>query len=65
MTAPTGRRVPTVVVARRPAPGKEREFERWLRRLAVAASEAPGHVRTDVQPPDDVHPCEWTIVYKF
>lgn len=57
--------MPTVVVSRRPVEGREREFERWLRRLAAAAREAPGHVRADVQPPDDVHPGEWTIVYQF
>ena len=57
--------MPTVVVSRRPVEGRERDFERWLRRLATAAREAPGHVRTDVQPPDDVHPGEWTIVYQF
>ena len=33
--------------------------------LVAAAQEAPGHVRTDLQPPDDVRPGEWTIVYQF
>ncbi len=54
-----------MVVARTPHPGREREFERWLRKLAVTASNAPGHVRSDVQPPTDVHPGEWVIVYQF
>jgi antibiotic biosynthesis monooxygenase (ABM) superfamily enzyme len=65
MVVPAERRMPTVVVSRRAADGMEREFERWLRRLAAAAKEAPGHVRSDVQPPDEVHPGEWTIVYQF
>ena len=57
--------MPTVVVARTPAPGREREFDRWLQRLAAASREAPGHVHSDVQPPDDVHPDEWVTVYQF
>jgi antibiotic biosynthesis monooxygenase (ABM) superfamily enzyme len=59
------RQLPTVVIARTPAAGREREFESWLRRLADAARSAPGHVSTDVQPPSDVHPDEWTVVYQF
>lgn len=57
--------MPTVVVARTPRPGREREFERWLRALAAAARDAPGHVQSDVQPPTDAHPGEWVIVYQF
>lgn len=59
------RHLPTVVVARTPKPGREREFERWLARLAAGARDAPGHVAVDVQPPDDAHPDEWVIVYQF
>jgi antibiotic biosynthesis monooxygenase (ABM) superfamily enzyme len=59
------RGTPTVVVARTPVPGREKEFERWLRRLTVAARRAPGHVRSDVQPPTDAHPGDWVIVYRF
>lgn len=65
MTAPPKRNMPTVVVARRPVAGHEREFERWLRRLTAMAREAPGHVGAEIHPPDDVHPGEWTIVYQF
>ncbi len=57
--------MPTVVVARTPRPGREREFERWLRKLAATAHQAPGHIRSDVQPPTEVHPGEWVIVYQF
>jgi antibiotic biosynthesis monooxygenase (ABM) superfamily enzyme len=57
--------MPTVVVARRPVPGREAEFERWLRRLVAAARLAPGHVHSDLQPPNDVHPGEWVILYQF
>jgi antibiotic biosynthesis monooxygenase (ABM) superfamily enzyme len=59
------RTMPTVVVARTPVPGREEEFERWLRRLVAAARQAPGHVHSDIQPPTDVHPGEWVILYQF
>jgi uncharacterized protein len=59
------RRMPTVIVARRVVPGREREFERWSRRLMAAASEAPGYVGAEVQRPDARHPDEWVIVYQF
>ena len=57
--------MPTVVVARTPVPGREAEFEQWLRRLVAAARQAPGHVHSDIQPPTDVHPGEWVILYQF
>ena len=59
------RTLPTVVVARRPVPGRELEFEQWLRRLVAAARLAPGHVHSDIQPPTVVHPGEWVILYQF
>jgi uncharacterized protein len=61
----TSRTIPTVVVARRPVAGREDEFEVWLRRLVAAAREAPGHVSSDIQPPNEVHPGEWVILYQF
>jgi antibiotic biosynthesis monooxygenase (ABM) superfamily enzyme len=57
--------MPTVVVSRTVSAGREREFERWLRRLVSAAERAPGHVSADVQPPTDAHPDEWVVVYRF
>ena len=57
--------MPTVVVARRPAAGREAEFEGWLRGLLAVARDAPGHVSSDLQPPDDAHPGEWVVVYQF
>jgi antibiotic biosynthesis monooxygenase (ABM) superfamily enzyme len=57
--------MPTVVVARTPVPGREAEFESWLRRLVAAARQAPGHVHSDIQPPTDIHPGEWVILYQF
>ena len=57
--------MPTVVVARTPVPGHEAEFEAWQRRLVAAARLYPGHVHSDIQPPNDVHPGEWVILYQF
>jgi len=59
------RRTPTVIVARRARPGREREFERWLRRLVARASHATGYVDADIQPPNALHPDEWVVVYQF
>lgn len=59
------RTLPTVIVARRAAHGREFDFERWLRRLADAAGHAPGHLGAEIQPPDTSHPSEWVIVYRF
>jgi uncharacterized protein len=56
---------PTVIVARRFRPGRERDGEHWLRRLIDAASAMPGHVESTMQPPDVQHPDEWVIVYRF
>ncbi len=64
MTLPH-RQTPTVVVTRRAAPGREREFERWLRRLVARAADADGFVDSEIQPPDDYHPDEWVVVYRF
>lgn len=62
---PPARRLPTVVVARCAKPGREREFESWLRRLVMVASKAPGHRGAEVQPPNPQHPGEWMVVYQF
>lgn len=57
--------MPTVVVARTPVAGREADFEDWLRRLIGVARDAPGHVSSDLQPPNDVHPGEWVVLYQF
>jgi antibiotic biosynthesis monooxygenase (ABM) superfamily enzyme len=57
--------MPTVVIARTPVPGREAEFEAWLRRLVAEARQAPGHVHSDIQPPNAVHPGEWIVLYQF
>jgi antibiotic biosynthesis monooxygenase (ABM) superfamily enzyme len=56
---------PTVVVARRVRPGRDDEFRAWDSRIRTAASEHPGFVASEVQPPDPSHPGEWVTVYSF
>ena len=56
---------PTVIVARTVAPGRERKFDAWVRRLMMQAREAPGYLDSEVQGPNDLHPDEWVIVYRF
>lgn len=55
----------TVIVARTAQPGQERRARAWLEEIVRLASEAPGYVRSDIQPPDAVHPDEWVVVYEF
>lgn len=56
---------PTIIVSRRVSPGQEREFERWNARIRTAAESFPGHLGSEAQPPNDAHPDEWMIVYRF
>lgn len=56
---------PTIIVSRRVSPGQEREFERWNARIRAAAESFPGHLGSEAQPPNDAHPDEWMIVYRF
>ncbi|HVR31871.1 MAG TPA: antibiotic biosynthesis monooxygenase [Acidimicrobiia bacterium] len=58
-------RSPTIIVSRRVRPGREREFERWNARIRAVAESFPGHLGSEAQPPDDAHPDEWMIVYRF
>jgi uncharacterized protein len=56
---------PTIIVSRRVKPGREREFERWNDRIRSVAESFPGHLGSEAQPPNDAHPDEWVIVYRF
>ncbi len=56
---------PTVIIARRPRAGFEREFEKWNTEIRDAASRAPGYVGSEAQPPSAAHPNEWLIIYRF
>ncbi len=57
--------IPTIIVSRQVKPGLEREFERWNTRIREAAERWPGHLGSEAQPPDEAHPGEWVIVYRF
>lgn len=56
---------PTIIVSRRVAPGREREFERWNARIRAAAEGFAGHLGSEAQPPNAAHPDEWMIIYRF
>lgn len=56
---------PTIIVSRRVKPGFEREFGRWNNRIRALAESFPGHLGSEAQPPDEAHPDEWMIVYRF
>jgi antibiotic biosynthesis monooxygenase (ABM) superfamily enzyme len=55
----------TVVVARRIHPGCDEEFAVWNERIREAASQHPGFLASEGQPPDLSHPGEWVTVYSF
>lgn len=59
------RSMPTVIVSRTPAPGREVEFVDWMERLSAAARLAPGHVDSSVEPAGELHPGEWVVIYQF
>ncbi|MDX1447459.1 MAG: antibiotic biosynthesis monooxygenase [Acidimicrobiia bacterium] len=61
MTGPS----PTIIVSRRVKPGLEAEFERWNARIRAAAESFPGHLGSEAQPPNEAHPDEWMVVYRF
>ena len=56
---------PTVVVARKVLPGREGDFIAWDRRIRAASESFPGHLGSEVQPPDSSHPGEWVTLYSF
>lgn len=55
----------TVVVTRRVKPGREADYERWLRALVDEAKSLPGFLGTTVQPPPATGPREYTSVFRF
>lgn len=56
---------PTIIVSRRVKPGLEQEFARWNARIRTVAERFPGHLGSEAQPPNEAHPDEWMIVYRF
>jgi uncharacterized protein len=55
----------TVFVSRRAKPGKEAEFEDFIRGIIDAASEFPGHLGATVFRPTSSDDREYRVVFKF
>jgi antibiotic biosynthesis monooxygenase (ABM) superfamily enzyme len=56
----------TVVVTRRVRPGREGDYEDWLRRLFQEAATLPGYLGANVErPPADASVREYTSVFRF
>ncbi|MGB0712254.1 MAG: antibiotic biosynthesis monooxygenase [Gammaproteobacteria bacterium] len=55
----------TVMVTRRPKPGKEQEFEDYIAGITRATAEVPGHLGASVLRNEDNGRCLYRIVYRF
>ena len=55
----------TAVASRRVKPGREREFEEWIRGIFAAANEFPGYLGSDVFRPGESGDDEYRIVFRF
>ncbi len=55
----------TVVVARRPISGKEKEMEAFADDVKNVVSQSPGHLETVICKPDNANDPEYRIVIKF
>jgi hypothetical protein len=60
-----GRRSPTVIVARTVERENEEAFSMWVTRLITAAYRSPGYVSAGLERPNEAHPDEWLVVYRF
>ena len=60
-----GRGSPTVIVSRRVTTENEDAFGMWVSRLISAAHRADGYVSIGVERPNEMHPDEWLVVYRF
>jgi uncharacterized protein len=61
----SGRRIPTVIVARHVRPGREAEFAEWMEHMQTSVERQPGFLHADFQSPDDLHPDEWVVTFQF
>ena len=61
---PSGKDV-TVVVSRRVFPGKEKDYDEWVRRLVAAAKEAPGNKGVTILIPEAGAPGLYHVVLRF
>jgi antibiotic biosynthesis monooxygenase (ABM) superfamily enzyme len=55
----------TVVVSRRPVPGREAELTRWAEGITEAASQFPGHLGAQVFPPGSPEREDLVIAFSF
>ncbi|WP_088286593.1 antibiotic biosynthesis monooxygenase [Kineosporia sp. A_224] len=55
----------SVVVSRRPAPGREADLERWARGIVAAASGFPGHLGAQVYPASPPDRDDLVIAFSF
>jgi antibiotic biosynthesis monooxygenase (ABM) superfamily enzyme len=55
----------TVVLARRPAPGREQDLLDWAGRIVEAASRFPGHLGAQVFPPDASDHPDLVVAFSF
>jgi antibiotic biosynthesis monooxygenase (ABM) superfamily enzyme len=60
-----GRKSPTVIVSRRVPRELEDAFSMWVTRLITAAYRSPGYVSAGLERPNEAHPDEWLVVYRF
>lgn len=66
MTSATTQQAPvTVVLSRRPKPGREAQLGEWLRGVLAVASEFPGYQGTDVVAPDPPQSHEYVVVFRW
>ena len=55
----------TVVLSRRPAPGREQDLLEWAGRIVEAASRFPGHLGAQVFPPDAPDHPDLVVAFSF
>jgi antibiotic biosynthesis monooxygenase (ABM) superfamily enzyme len=55
----------TVVLSRRPAPGREHDLLEWAGRIVEAASRFPGHLGAQVFPPDAPDHPDLVVAFSF
>ena len=54
----------TVIIGQRVRPGCEQAFEAWQQDMNSRASEYPGFIGAEINPPTAVQP-DWVVVYRF
>jgi len=55
----------TVVIARRPAPGRDEELAAWADEIVAAAARFPGHLGAEIYPPSPPERDELVVAFSF